>query len=934
MSNPNPLSGRAISASLSVFVGQTVIGGYQVTLKFDPAVVRVTAVRGGTTPGFTSVTDYTDLAAANLDGNLTLVHFQTGTTIYEKVNFAVTEFDVVGATGAQVEVTLSIESLIGILQDGSNYELAEGTRHLIGPVIVTLVTEPETTIINKPAHPSNSSTAEFSFTSTNSQATFRCRLDGGDYTICTSPMSYPDRAEGSHSFSVKSVDPYLNEDSSPASYTWTIDLTSPVVSQFNIPSLSRSLTIPITSLAATDNFNFGVTYIITETPAQPITTDTGWSSIPPGEYKFLLEGEKTLYAWAKDAAGNVSAGLSAIVIVDWTAPTVTSFVIPTASNTLAVGVTSFIATDNVAVTGYLTTETAIAPDPAVPGWRITAQTSYTFSSEGVKTLYGWTKDAAGNVSVSKGALVNIDTIAPTVTVFEIPTTSNSLILPITIFTATDNPGGTGIAGYLVTETITTPGAGDQRWSASAPKSYKFNEAGQKTLYTWAKDAAGNVSASESRMVEVEILTWVNTYGGQNDDWANSIQVTNDGGYTLAGVTWSFGAGWDDAWVIKLNGDGNIQWQKTYGGDSSDHTNSIRPTTDGGYIVGGTSSASGFSDIWLVKLDGDGNIQWQKTYNNTNHDVTYSIEDTIDGGYIAAGLSWPFGGGKGEAWVMKLDESGNILWQKSYGSAEGAADFYYVYSLQQTTDGGFLMAGGTHARGASNNDIWITKLDGSGDIQWQKSYGGHDLNGSSSVQLTTDGGYIVAGWTRSYGAGSTDAWIFKLDGDGNIQWQKTYGGPDSDGADAIQQTDDGGYIFAGWTYSFGAGDADAWLVKLDEGGNIQWQKTYGGQDGDHAKSIQKTPDGSYIVAGSTSSFGAGKEDVWVMKLDGNGNIFSCSGALIGTPDAIGNYSDAATNSANATVKNTTASSLTSSAVTQNTDITPDDACTIPNPSPQE
>jgi len=160
--------------------------------------------------------------------------------------------------------------------------------------------------------------------------------------------------------------------------------------------------------------------------------------------------------------------------------------------------------------------------------------------------------------------------------------------------------------------------------------------------------------------------WIKTYGGTNWDQANSIQQTSDG-YVVAGYTFSFGAGDADAWVLKLDGDGNVQWQKTYGRSSVDEAWSIQQTSDGGYIVASYTHTfgAGIWDAWVLKLDGDGNVQWQKTYGGTNCDYAESIQQTLDGGYIVAGGTYSFGVG-GNAWVLKLDGDGNVQWQKTYG----------------------------------------------------------------------------------------------------------------------------------------------------------------------------------------------------------------------------------------------------------------------------
>ncbi len=211
---------------------------------------------------------------------------------------------------------------------------------------------------------------------------------------------------------------------------------------------------------------------------------------------------------------------------------------------------------------------------------------------------------------------------------------------------------------------------------------------------------------------------------------------------------------------------------------------------------------------------------------------------------------------------------------SFAKAFGGGDDELAYSVQQTTDGGYIVAGYTRSFGAGSFDILLFKLDGSGNIQWAKTFGGSDYDWAYSVQQTTDGGYIVAGYTRSFGAGYSDFLLLKLDGSGNIQWAKTFGGSYYDEAYSVQQTTDGGYIVAGETHSFGAGSFDILLLKLDGSGNVQWAKTFGGDTIDLAYSVQQTTDGGYIVAGGTYSFGAGGYDLFILKTDANGNIGSC------------------------------------------------------------
>ncbi len=258
----------------------------------------------------------------------------------------------------------------------------------------------------------------------------------------------------------------------------------------------------------------------------------------------------------------------------------------------------------------------------------------------------------------------------------------------------------------------------------------------------------------------------------------------------------------------------------------------------------------------------------KTYGGTMEDYAYSVQQTSDGGYIVAGYTASFGAGIINILLIKTDANGNIIWAKTYGGTY----IEYASSVQQTSDGGYIVVGGTWSFGAGLDDIFLIKTDANGNIIWAKTYGGTNYDNAYSVQQTSDGGYIVAGQTSSFGAGG-DIILIKTDANGDVQWAKTYGGISVDRAYSVQQTSDGGYIVAGQTSSFGAGLDDIFLIKTDANGNIIWAKTYGGIYGDYASSVQQTSDGGYIVAGATGSFGV--SDIFLIKTDEDGNIGSCS-----------------------------------------------------------
>lgn len=366
--------------------------------------------------------------------------------------------------------------------------------------------------------------------------------------------------------------------------------------------------------------------------------------------------------------------------------------------------------------------------------------------------------------------------------------------------------------------------------------------------------------------------WARTFGGSDYDSLNApIQQTSDGGYIAAGVSYSYGSGGSDIWIMKFNSKGEVEWQKTYGASGYDEAFSIKQTNDGGYVVAGqaTSFGAGNYDLWVLKLSQTGTVEWQKNYEGTEVDYATWIEQTSDGGYIAACVTSSFGAGAQDAWVLKLDSAGNIEWQKTYGGS----DSDYAWSIQQSSDGGYIIAGETLSFGDESDNGWILKLSSSGDVEWQRIYGGSDKDWFSSIQQTSDGDYIVCGGSSSFGAGLGDGWVLKLASNGDIEWQRTYGGTSDDSLYFIQQTEEGGYVVAGYSSSFGPRGEDTWVLKLSSGGDIEWQRIFGGSYSDVARSIEKTSDGGYIVGARSSSFGAGDSDFFIIKLDSDGNIDS-------------------------------------------------------------
>jgi hypothetical protein len=378
-------------------------------------------------------------------------------------------------------------------------------------------------------------------------------------------------------------------------------------------------------------------------------------------------------------------------------------------------------------------------------------------------------------------------------------------------------------------------------------------------------------------------------GGKNRDWSSSLIQTSDSGYAIAGFTTSFGAGEADVYVVKLDAHGNLQWIKTIGGKKGEVGSSLIQTSDGGYAIAGLTQSfgAGETDVYVVKLDANGNLQWTKTIGGPNFDVGNSLIQTSDGGYAIAGSTKSFGAGDEDVYVVKLDANGNLQWTKTIGGkyADGGN------SLIQTSDGGYAIAGSTESFGAGNGDVYVVKLDVHGNLQWTKTIGGPASETGFSLIQTSDGGYIIAGFTSSFGAGETDIYLVKLDANGNLQWTKTIGGKKEDVGFSLIQTSDGGYAIAGGTSSFGAGKWDVYVVKLGANGNLQWTKTIGAKNEIFSiSSLIQTSDGGYAIAGFTESFGAGEWDIYVVKLDKNGDACCAvsqtsqvgSGGRLGSP----------------------------------------------------
>jgi len=363
--------------------------------------------------------------------------------------------------------------------------------------------------------------------------------------------------------------------------------------------------------------------------------------------------------------------------------------------------------------------------------------------------------------------------------------------------------------------------------------------------------------------------WSQTYGGAKDDKATCVIQTSDGGYVIAGVTSSFGAGGDDFWIVKTDASGNMQWNQTYGGPENDQAAKIIQTGGGGYAIIGTtwSYGDGESDIWLIKTDSSGNRQWDKTYGETKDDTAASVVQTADGGYALAGTIG-FEERAMDFVFFRTDASGNVLWggPSTLGPGDEIAADMTAINEEKYVSVGF----------GDNHSIFVSILE-SGDWMGIEDQGAtqHPLSiiGTGDKSCEAAGYVQVEEGNRDFCL--TSAVEFEVSQFGTTYWSiantATYGGPEKEEAFSLVQADDGGYALAGYTESSGNGGRDYWLVKTDADGNMQWNQTYGGMGTDEARSLVQASDGGYVLAGFADSYGAGGKDFWLVRTDENGVV---------------------------------------------------------------
>ncbi len=411
------------------------------------------------------------------------------------------------------------------------------------------------------------------------------------------------------------------------------------------------------------------------------------------------------------------------------------------------------------------------------------------------------------------------------------------------------------------------------------------------------------------------VEWVKNFGGSGEETAQAIIATTDGGYAILGFSNSMDGdivgkttAVNDYWLLKLDAAGNLEWNKTYGGSKDDRGQSLAQTKDGGYILtgyamsddGDGSNNKGFHDNWILKLDASGQIEWEKSFGFSGHDHSYDIIQTQDGGFFFIGFlditaaradgydekgQFLTRHGVGEFWGTKIDAQGNVQWRKYFGGTNNDR----AHAVVQSDDGGFVMAGFSESddfdisdtRGSY--DFWVVKIASTGDLLWERSLGGSGIEISYDIAKTTDNGYVITGNTFSNDIdvsknnGESDVWLIKLDDNGNLIWEKTFGGTEYDAAQGVFTSLDGGFLIVGNSKSSdldaisNMGENDIWILRANARGDLIWQQTFGGADLDYGFDVIENTDKSLLVVGESASTdfpnlqNKGMSDVIVIKI---------------------------------------------------------------------
>jgi hypothetical protein len=368
------------------------------------------------------------------------------------------------------------------------------------------------------------------------------------------------------------------------------------------------------------------------------------------------------------------------------------------------------------------------------------------------------------------------------------------------------------------------------------------------LFVASAVGAMAVVAAEPQSSSEPKERWNETYGGSGDDIFNDVARTDDGGYVLVGEKESESTG-IDGWVMKIDANGNTEWERTFSGPGTDRLYSVVVTGDK-TVVAGRTDRGGSPMGWVLELNADGRTRSERT---PGTGAFYGVEQD-GGGYVLAG--WTQGDSGVGGWLLKQDASGSKAWERTYAAPNGSTGRFKA--VVPSADG-YLVAGEVDSGG---QDAWILRVGDDGEQQWQRTLGGSDREAVWAATGDKDG-IVVAGESES--GDSRDGWVFRYDSSGKLDWEKRFGGGEVDWLDSAMTTEDGGYLFTGGTLTGGIGSADGYVVKTGADGSLQWEKAYGSTGWDKPWPAIQSHDGGYLLAGQTGGFGAQGMDGWVLEL---------------------------------------------------------------------
>jgi Secretion system C-terminal sorting domain len=359
------------------------------------------------------------------------------------------------------------------------------------------------------------------------------------------------------------------------------------------------------------------------------------------------------------------------------------------------------------------------------------------------------------------------------------------------------------------------------------------------------------------------LLWQKRYGGvYNDDGFAVAAIV--GGYVLAGSTYSFGNGDFDLYVVRLDTTGEVLWSKTFGDTLGDYGYGIATTATGGFVIAGSTIKNGLSDVFVVCIDSAGQELWRKSFGGSGSDEGRSIQKTQDGGFVICGTSSSSGAGYSDLYLLKINANGDSLWARTYGGAGGESGM----SVNEAQDGSLIAVGSTGSFGQGYSSLYAVHTSANGDPLWATTYGGPNSDFGSSVDEALDGGFIFAGATASATVGYSDVYLVKTNSSGIVEWSQTYGGAKDDRGYCVQATDDGGYIVAATQEGTSSRQIDAYLIKTDLTGAVQWSQVYGGEKSDYCRSIIRDQNKHFIAFGYSYSFSVGGSDLYLLKVRGD------------------------------------------------------------------